>query len=135
MKNMKKQQMNTSSLFRAVLFAAFAFLTTGASAQTPAVTPQISYLGKVNGKPVIQVEIENSASSPLTISLQNPEGELLYSSRFSDARFSRKFMIDPEESNDIQLTVILSNGKQRESRVIRLSSQPYVREDFSVTMR
>ncbi len=131
---MKKQQMN-SSLSRVLLIAAFALLSAGAHAQSTAVAPQISYLGKLNGKPVIQVEIVNSAASPLTISLQNPEGELLYSSRFTEARFSRKFMIDPEESNDIQLTVILTNGKQRESRVIRLSSQPYVREDFTVTMR
>ena len=132
---MKKQKMNINAFVRATLIAATAFLTTGASAQSSTVSPQISYLGKLNGKPVIQVEIENTATSPLTISLQNPEGELLYSTRFTEARFSRKFMIDPEESNDIQLTVILTHGKQRESRVIRLSSQPYVREDFSVTMR
>ena len=132
---MKKQKMNIKAFVRATLIAAAALLSSGTFAQSTTISPQISYLGKLNGKPVIQVEIDNSATSPLTISLQNPEGELLYATRFTEARFSRKFMIDPEESNDIELTVTLAHGKQRESRVIRLSSKPYVREDFSVTMR
>ena len=134
---MKKQMMKPGSFFRTLaLTAAIAANALTAAAQTEvAPQPQITYLGRHQGKPLIQVDIENNDKADWNLTLQNLDGELLYSTRTRRDRFSQKFLIEPNDADDIQLTLVLQNGRERQSRVIRIATRQFQREDFTITRR
>ncbi len=95
--------------------------------------PVISYLGKVNNQPVVQVEIENNEEKPLQISIHDAHRVLLYTTEFNGKKFSKKFQIAQDQPENIKLILTVSSGKSRETQVVELNRSTYVKEEFSVT--
>ena len=81
------------------------------------VKPRVSYLGRIEGQPVLQVEFDNQEGKPYTISIKDQEGRLLYSSDFSSKKFIKKFQVVQDEPGDMQLTLTFSSGRIKETQV------------------
>jgi hypothetical protein len=136
-----KQQMTTSiGNYRSHFFVLLAlvlnlFVPAIAFAQGPAdeVKPFISYIGKSNGQPIVQVAFENNNESNCKIILQDPEGNVLYATSFKDKSFQKKFLIDNVGAEDIQLTITLYSGNTKSSQVVKINNNTFTNQSFSIT--
>lgn len=97
--------------------------------------PIVSYLGREKGQPLVQVDFENGATASCRMVLQDPDGNTLYYTRFSDRSFSKKFLIQANEGEDVHLFVVLFVGKQRHAQEVKITRNSFVKEEVSVTKR
>jgi hypothetical protein len=95
--------------------------------------PLVSYLGRVQGQPVLLIEFDNKEAKPYSISIKDPQGVVLYSSDFRDKKFVKRFQVAQDEPGDMKLTVTFSSGKLKETQVVEINTTSYVKEDFLVT--
>ncbi len=95
--------------------------------------PAITYLGKVNNQPLLQVEFENKEEKPYFITIHDSQGVQLYANEFTERKFSKKFRIALDEPSDLKLKITLSSGKQRETQIVELNTTSYVKEELLVS--
>lgn len=142
---MKKQ---ISSFFSAafrktMFFFGFAGLTTlnlipvAAQAQEkvrtvpPAVS--ISYVGTVNEQPVFQIEFENRNDEVLNLSIRDEQGTILFSEKFRDKKFSKKFQFEKTGIDNMRLTFTLAGEKEKQSQSFEINTNVRVIQDVVVT--
>ena len=104
-----------------------------AQAQQSQTKNAVTYLGKLNGKHVIAIDYTNAEEKTCEIQLQDGEGRFLYVSRFQDARFSKRFLIDQEEPSDVVLAVTVTSGKEKTTQVVQIKSQAFVQDEVRIT--
>ncbi len=95
--------------------------------------PTITYLGKIENQPLLQVEFENREEKPYFITIHDSHGVQLYASEFTERKFSKKFRIALDEPSDLKLKITLSSGKQRETQIVELNTTSYIKEEFLVS--
>jgi len=95
--------------------------------------PGISYLGKSEGQHMVQVNFENANSQPWSLTVQDPEGNVLYATKFNQPNFSRRFQVAQGESPDVKLTFVFTSGKIRHTQTLEINTSSYTVEDVTVT--
>lgn len=95
--------------------------------------PVVNYLGKSNGQPMVQVDFENKEGLTYEMSVKDPQGNILYSNRFNDSKFSKTFQVAQEEPGDVKLTFTFSSAKSKQSKVIEINTYTSIKNDFLIT--
>ena len=77
---------------------------------------EFKYVGKIEGQPVFQLNLNNSEGEDFVISFRDNLGNVLYSNNVK-SNFSQNFMINSEEVGDDILTVEVRSKKTRKTEV------------------
>ena len=135
---MKKQF--TSSVFKSIFTAtilAFFLSTSTASAadeKTAKTAPyQLKYVGKLEDQPVFQLDIENLQKEEVIVRLEDEVGNVLYTEKFSDKNFSKRFQFDISDANGTKIKMSLLSKTVRQTQVFKISSVQQLIENVVVT--
>jgi hypothetical protein len=134
MKTQTKNPMRT--IAASILFFLFILVSaTGAMAHgiTGNQKPGISYLGKTEGQHVVQVNFENANSQAWALSVQDADGNILYTTKFNEQNFSKKFQVAQGDASDVKLTFVFTSGKIRHTQSLEINTSSYTVEDVTVT--
>jgi len=104
-----------------------------AQASTGIQKPGISYLGKNDGQHMVQVNFENANSQPWTLAVQDAEGNVLYTTKFTESNFSKKFQVAQGEAPAVKLTFVFTSGKIKHTQNLEINTSSYTVEDITVT--
>lgn len=109
---------------------AFAGLITGD-------TTELKYIGKNEGDPVLQLNLNNSENARYLISIKDYENNQLYSRKVSGINISRTYRFAINEDDDLKsdpfgITIEVTDLDTKTSKVYTVSSQTKVTQDFVV---
>ena len=132
MKNLSKA---LRSKFAAVLFLLLTATPFLAPAQNnDLVKPEIvKYVGVIDNQFVFQFNYDNAAGEAFTITVRDEVGNLLYSGKFNDKKFSKQFRMDKTELGNSNLSFILTSQNDKQSQVFKVSTVSRVVDDVVVT--
>ncbi|HEX2607185.1 MAG TPA: hypothetical protein VHK91_07385 [Flavisolibacter sp.] len=137
---MKKQMMKspriTTVMALMTLMAVFFSGFTTLHAQEKATTepkPVVKYLGKINGQPLLQVEFDGTEDKPYLVSVQDAQGYLLYSDKFTGRKYSKRFQLAQDESGPMKISLTFTSGKEKQSQTFEISTISYIQEDVVLT--
>ena len=134
---MKKQALATS--LRKLSLQSFMFLAFIANspvllAQQKNSSAHIQYLGKVNGKSMVEVNFINPEEKPFQIILINDEGSWIYSEKIDSGKFSKRFLIvkDIYDVGDLDLTLKIRTSNKTISQVLKVSYRSFTEEEVYI---
>lgn len=134
---MKTQTQNPMKSFAARILFFLIILVSGTSVMANGIAdiqkPGISYLGKTEGQHVVQVNFENANSQPWALTVQDPDGNVLYATKFSEQNFSKKFQVAQGDAPDVKLTFVFTSGKIKHTQTLEINTSSYTVEDVTVT--
>src|ERR1051326_6402037 len=123
---MKKQIVNTiravvkAFILRFVVpsFLVCTFLPASAQSLKQSEPPlQIKYLGSLNEQPLFQVDFQNDNEEAYTFSIKDPEGNVLYTEKIKDKKFSKKFKWENTDLETSKLILWLTAEKNQKSQL------------------
>jgi hypothetical protein len=142
---MKNLSMNNSGLALKNVFMAVAFVCAFMVSTLPSyayndekkaakVAPvEVKYLGQIDRQPVFQVDINNAKEDQLTVILKDGYGNFLYSEKFKEKSFSKKFQIASGDLGDLKLTMVLASKGNKNVQSFEINNVVTVVEDVVVT--
>ncbi|HJW17727.1 MAG TPA: hypothetical protein VJ499_11430 [Flavisolibacter sp.] len=134
---MKTQTQNPMKSFAARILFFLVILVSGTSVMANGITesqkPGISYLGKTEGQHVVQVNFENANSQPWALTVQDPDGNVLYTTKFNEQNFSKKFQVAQGDAPEVKLTFVFTSGKIKHTQTLEINTSSYTVEDVTVT--
>jgi hypothetical protein len=145
MHNMKQQLLQTVSKFtgKAILatFMLSTFLVTflpstgNAQAQYVALNnnPVIKYLGVLEDKLVFQINVDNVKEEKLLVTIKDEDGNILFTERVKDQKFSRKIAIEKEVFEGRKVTFLIQGAKDNPEQTFQVSRKARMVEDVVVT--
>lgn len=92
----------------------------------------ISYAGMIENKPVFLVEFENTTGEAVTVSLKDDQGNVFYSERFRERKFSKKFQLDRDDLDNVKLTFVLATARERQAQSFELNTRTRTIQDVVV---
>lgn len=95
--------------------------------------PEIKYLGTIQGKMVFQIDLQNIAANNQFVSIKDEEGNILYTERVRDNKFSRKFAFDQEEFGGQKLSFIIHDANNKTSQAFQVARSMRMVEDVVIT--
>lgn len=116
--------------FAAILLATVFAGATPANEQPKPAPVLVKYLGTINDFPVILVEFENEEEEEISVILKSNEGAVIYSERFKEKKFSKKFQVSRAYADD-SITLVLGFKKEK-PQVFQINRNVRVVEDVTV---
>ena len=103
-------------------------------AQQKSLPSHIQYLGKVNGKSLVEVKFTNMENIPFQVILINDEGSRIYSEKIDSGNFSKRFLIVKEiyDDGDLDLTLNIRTSGKTLSQVLKVSSKSFSQEEVYI---
>lgn len=103
-------------------------------AQQKILPSYIQYLGKVNGKSLVEVSFINMDNKPFQIILINDEGSRIYTEKIDSGSFSKRFLIVKEfyDDGDLDLTLNIRTSGKTLSQVLKVSSKSFMKEEVYI---
>ena len=103
-------------------------------AQQKSLLSHIQYLGKVNGKSLVEVNFINKDNQPFQVILINDEGSRIYSEKIDSGSFSKRFLIVKEvyDDGDLDLTLNIRTSGKTLSQVLKVSSKSFSHEEVYI---
>ena len=98
--------------------------------QTPV---KITFLGREQFQPVFQIDIDNREGEELYVNLKDEDGGLLYSEKFNDQKYSKKFRFDTYEPTIKKVTLSLTGKNSKKTQVLEFANVVTTVEDVVVT--
>jgi hypothetical protein len=95
--------------------------------------PAIRYVGKTNDQLVFQVDFDNINEEIFNLAIKDEDGNLLYTDRFKDKKFSKKFKVDQAGYGNMKLTFVLTTDKEKQTQVFQVNTNTRVVDDVVVT--
>lgn len=92
----------------------------------------IRYAGSNKGEPLFQVQFDNKNKEVLDLSISDENGVELYRERVTQESFSKKFLVDIPDYDNLKLFLNLSNKKGKEKTFV-INSNSHVTRDIEVT--
>ena len=110
---MKTDLRNISKLAIVVLALTVAFSTSvmanGGDKENPNTT--LKFIGNLQNQPVFELNLINS-DDEYTVTFRDEAGNVLYNNKFrGGAGLTKKFLLKPEESKDVNLNVVIRSKK------------------------
>jgi methionine-rich copper-binding protein CopC len=134
---MKTQTKNPMKTIATSILFFLVILVSGTSAMAHDITgnqkPGINYLGKSEGQHIVQVNFENANSQPWALSVQDADGNILYTTKFNEQNFSKKFQVAQGDAPDVKLTFVFTSGKTKHTQTLEINTSSYTVEDVTVT--
>jgi hypothetical protein len=94
----------------------------------------VKYVGVVEDQVVFQFNYENVTGEIFSVAIKDQNGNVLYSGKFNDKKFSKQFRMDKSElGNAVSLSFILTTQNDKQNQVFNVSSTSRVVEDVVVT--
>lgn len=136
---MKKQILNTVK--KTVVNFGFAFLfvlnNIPAQAQDKVRTgippADIKYLGKVNNQPLLLIDFDNVNEQTIYLSITDEYGNVLYTEKIKDRKFSKKFQWQTSEMDNAKLKFTLTSEKEKQFQVFEVNSNMRMVQDVVIT--
>ena len=97
-----------------------------------------TFIGKIDNKPVFQLNLNNDASEIYYITLKDQNNEVIYSEKVKakDVNYTRKYQLDITEDElstpDFGVKVEVTSAKTHKTEVYKISSQRRVDESIIV---
>jgi hypothetical protein len=103
-------------------------------AQQKNLSSHIQYLGKVNGKSLVEVNFTNIDNIPFQVILINDEGSRIYTEKRDSGNFSKRFLIVKEvfDDGDLDLTLNIRTSNKTLSQVLKVSSRSFLKEEVYI---
>ena len=134
---MKNQASKLRSIFTvAVLVCVLGINSTAVAADTKlekSAPIEVQYVGQLDEKPVFQVNIDNEQGEEVYVRLEDEENNVLYSDKFSDKKFSKKFQFVNNELKNMNITMTLASKNERKTQVFQISNVTKVIQNVVVT--
>ncbi len=132
---MKNLSMALRSKFTAFLFLFLASAPFVAPAQNyDLVKPEVvKYIGVVDNQFVFQLNYDNAAGEVFTVTVRDEVGNLLYSGKFSDKKFSKQFRMDKTELGNANLSFTLTTQNEKQSQVFKVATTSRVVDVVVIT--
>jgi hypothetical protein len=74
----------------------------------------VQYTGTADGAMIFSVNIPNASADKFTLTIQDADGNVLFSKEYSDKNFSKKYRLVADDSNSSYFFNIKSNNKSLE---------------------
>ena len=95
-------------------------------------SPVIKYLGVLEDKLVFQIDVNSATDDKLMVSIKDEDGNLLFSERVNDQKFSRKVAIEKEMFENGKVTFMIQGAKQSSEQTFQVSRNTRLVEDVVV---
>ena len=93
----------------------------------------INYIGMMDESPLFQIEFDNKDGIVYRVSITDESGETLYTEKFSDKKFSRKFKLASPELSHSRLTFTITSEKEKHTQVFVINSNFRTVPDYVIT--
>ena len=127
---------NTKNYF--IAFAASMLLLAStnviASSKLPDTTGKdvsVQYLGTRYDQPLFQLNVPNESGADLIISLENMNGETLYTYKLTGSLFSKRILLATTETN-ISLNLKVYSVKTKQTQVYEINKTTQVHDDVVI---
>ncbi len=91
----------------------------------------VQYLGTVNAQPIFQIDVKNAAADNLIISLENADGDVLYTQKVSETSFTKKIQLETTET-EINLNLYVYSPKTKSKQLYRINKVTKIVDDVVV---
>ena len=95
-------------------------------------TPVIKYLGILEDKLVFQIDINSVPEDRVLVSIKDEDGNLLFSERVKEQKFSRKVAIEKEVFEGRKVTFAFQGTKDSSEQTFQVSRNTRLVEDVVV---
>jgi hypothetical protein len=121
--------------FGFVAMILFGFIPLGVRAQEKGKpdTVAIEYIGTLDEKPMFEINFDNKEGIVYRVSITDESGETLYTEKFSDKKFSRKFKLESPELSQSRLTFTIKSEKEKHTQVFVIDSNFRTVPDYVIT--
>ena len=105
-----------------------------ASAKLPDTTGKevsVQYLGTKYDQPLFQLNVPNESGEDVIISLENTNGETLYTYKLSGTLFSKRILLATTETN-ISLNLKVYSVKTKQTQVYEINKTTQVHDDVVI---
>ncbi len=121
----------TSEILVSVLFLSKANATDKVSEK--ATTYKLRYVGKLQEQPIFQLDIENLQKEEVYICLKDEAGYVLYSQKFSERNFTKRFQFGSDETLTKKIKMTLISKSSRQTQIFTISNVQNLVERVVVT--
>jgi hypothetical protein len=121
----------TSAILVSVLFMNVASAADKNSAKSGPY--ELKYVGKLHEQPIFQLDIENLPKEDVFIRLEDEVGNVLYSEKFNEKNFSKKFQFDVSEGSSTRIKMSLWSKTLKQSQVFEINNVLKLVENVVVT--
>ena len=112
----------------------FTFLPTSAQSVKQSEPPlQVKYIGLLNEQPLFQVDFQNENGEAYTFAIKDQEGNVLYSEKIKDKKFSKKFKWENTELDTTKLILSLSSEKGQKTQLFEMNTNFRSYQDVVIT--
>ncbi len=94
---------------------------------------EVKYVGSNNQSPVVEISLDNEEGKDVTVQLRDLDGYILYTATTSEKKITRKFQIDNNSLDPIQLKVAVSVNGKVQTEVFKIERNRTVVEDVVVS--
>jgi hypothetical protein len=94
---------------------------------------ELKYVGKLHEKPVFQLSVENPGNEEVYLTLQDEVGNFLYSNKFNEKNFSKKFQFDMNDGASTKIKMTLISKNTRKSEIFEIGTVQKFVEEVVVT--
>ena len=121
--------------FGIVSMILFGFIPSAVSAQDKGKPDSVAieYIGTQDEKPLFQIAFENKEGVLYRVSITDESGETLYTEKFRDKKFSRKFKLESPELSRSKLTFTITSEKEKHTQVFVIDSNFRTVPDYVIT--
>ena len=124
-------------IFLAIAAAAILLLSTNVMAaskdpDTSGKQVTVEYLGTMYGQPLFQLNVQNDALEDLVITLENADGEELYTQRSSEKLFTKKIRLATTETN-ISMNLRVHSRKTNKTQVYEINKITRQSDDMVIS--
>jgi hypothetical protein len=135
---MKKQTFTGvfKTIFTSVMLASVLYMNVAKAEEKKSgkITPyELKYVGKVHEQPIFQLNIENAQNDALYLSLEDEVGNILYTEKFNEKNFSKKFQFDLSQGTTTKIKMTVSTKSSRQSQVFEINNIQTLVQNVVVT--
>lgn len=94
---------------------------------------EVKYVGSNNQSPVVEISLDNEEGKDVTVQLRDLDGYILYTATTSEKKITRKFQIDNNSLDPIQLKVAVTVNGKVQTEVFKIERNRTVVEDVVVS--
>jgi hypothetical protein len=121
--------------FGFVAMILFGFIPSAVNAQEKGKLDSVAieYIGTVDDKPLFEINFDNKEGIVYRVSITDESGETLYTEKFSEKKFSRKFKLESPELSQSRLTFTIKSEKEKHAQVFVIDSNFRTVPDYVIT--
>ena len=135
---MKKHNFSTvRNILTSAILASVLIISTSAKASDKKIEDispvEVKYLGQLNDQPLFQINVDNNQKEEMFVNLEDENGNILYSGKFSTSKFSRKFQFSSLDLDGTKIKLSINSNSVKKSEVFEINNETKVVTEVVVT--